>query len=106
MINPKGNEKSGEWVSLHNRGSRKVTIRNWRLIDGHGRETTVEGGIRSGESLRLKGSQLGRVMLSNNGGSLTLVDNHGCLVDYVSWSKPQVRRVPEGTALLFDNQNN
>ncbi len=106
MINPKGNESTGEWVSLHNRGSRRVTINNWRLVDGQGREGTIQGAIGSGESMRIKGNQLGKVMLSNSGGNLSLVDNHGRLVDYVSWSKPQVRRVPEGTALLFDNQNN
>ena len=38
--------------------------------------------------------------------NLSLLDNHGCLIDYVLWSKHQLRRVAEGKAFLFDNQNN
>ena len=51
MINPIGNEQSGEWVSLHNRGSRKTNIKDWRLVDGHGREATLKGSINSGSQL-------------------------------------------------------
>ena len=36
MINPKGNEKTGEWISLYNRGNRRISLRNWKLVDGHG----------------------------------------------------------------------
>ncbi len=106
MINPKGTEASGEWVSLHNRGDRKTSVTGWRLIDGQGREVTVEGSIESGGALRLKGSTLGKLRLPNSGGNLSLLDKRGGLVDYVSWSNAQLRRVAEGTAFLFDNQNN
>ncbi|MCH8143006.1 MAG: S-layer homology domain-containing protein, partial [Proteobacteria bacterium] len=106
MINPKGSESTGEWVSLLNRGNRKTKVNNWRLIDGHGREAIVTGSIESGGAMRLKGRTLGKVKLNNSEGSLSLLDNHKCLIDYVSWSKPQIKRVAEGTAFLFDNQNN
>lgn len=106
MIDPKGSESTGEWVSLLNRGNRKTKVNNWRLIDGHGREAIVTGSIESGGAMRLKGRTLGKVKLNNSEGSLSLLDNHKCLIDYVSWSKPQIKRVAEGTAFLFDNQNN
>lgn len=72
MINPKTNEKRGEWASLHNRGSRKTNIDNWKLVDGKGREAILKGTINSGESIRLKGAKKGKVLLSNSGGSLML----------------------------------
>ena len=106
MINPLGSERTGEWVSLHNRGSRKTSIDGWCLVDGQGREVKITGSVESGGAMRLKGRTLGTLRLSNSGGSLSLLDGHGCLIDYVVWSKPQIRRVEEGKAFLFDNQNN
>ncbi len=105
MINPKGNEKRGEWISLHNRGNRKTSIIGWTIIDGHGRQATLAGSINSGESLRLKGKDQGKVQLSNVGGSLMLYDDDGCLIDHVTWSKKQINRLEEGVALLFENKN-
>ncbi|MDH3659491.1 MAG: DNA/RNA non-specific endonuclease [Alphaproteobacteria bacterium] len=102
MINPKGNEKSGEWVSLHNRGDRRTSVKNWQLVDGQGRKVTLDGSINSGESLRLKGSNKGNIKLPNAGGSLMLFDNHGCVIDHVTWAKHDIRRVDEGIAYLFE----
>jgi endonuclease G, mitochondrial len=103
MINPKTNERRGEWVSLHNRGNRKTNITNWKLVDGKGREAVLGGSINSGESIRLKGAKKGKVLLSNTGGSLMLYDNHNCLVDYANWSKHQINLSEEGIALIFEN---
>ncbi|MCZ6618469.1 MAG: DNA/RNA non-specific endonuclease [Gammaproteobacteria bacterium] len=106
MIDPQGSERRGEWISLHNRGNRKTSIRGWRLIDGKGRVAELTDSIGSGESKRLKGRALGKVRLSNSGGSLALQDSHGCLIDHVTWSRPQIRRLEEGVAFLFDSQSN
>ncbi len=103
MINPRGNEKTGEWVSLHNRGDRKINIEGWRLVDGQGREGVLTGSIDSGESVRLKGKSKGKVLLSNSGGSMMLFDKHNCVIDHVTWSKKQVARLEEGMAMLFAN---
>jgi endonuclease G, mitochondrial len=105
MINPVGNEKLGEWVSLHNRGNRKIKIDNWRLVDGQGRGAVLTGSINSGESIRLKGKNKGKIQLSNNGGSMMLYDKEGCVIDHVTWSKKQVGRILEGLAFMFDNGN-
>lgn len=103
MINPTGNEKRGEWVSLHNRGNRKTNIDGWLLIDGQGREATLTGSINSGESIKLQGRKKGKILLSNNGGKLMLYDKDNCLIDYVTWSKKQVRRAQEGIAIMLNN---
>ena len=103
MINPKGKEKSGEWISLHNRGNRKTNINNWRLVDGKGREALLKGSIGSGESIVFKGTAKGKVKLANTGGSLMLFDDHGCVIDHVTWSGPQIKRLEEGVAFLFDS---
>lgn len=103
MINPKGNEQRGEWISLHNRGDRRTSLRNWRLVDGKGRETVVQDSINAGESLRLKGRAKGKVKLNNTGGSLILFDQHHCVIDHVTWSKPEIRRLGEGVAFMFDH---
>ena len=34
MINPVGNETRNEWVSLYNRGDKKITLKDWVMIDG------------------------------------------------------------------------
>jgi endonuclease G len=105
MINPKGNETRGEWISLHNLGNRKTSITGWTIIDGHGRKAPLAGSIKSGESLRLKGKDKGKVKLGNVEGSLMLYDDHGCLIDHVTWSKKQIDRLEEGVAFLFANKN-
>lgn len=105
MINPRGDEKRGEWVSLHNRGNRKTRIDGWTMVDGHGRKAMLSGCINSGESIRLKGADRGKILLSNAGGSLTLFDKDGCLIDYATWSRKQVSRLEEGVALMFPNSD-
>ena len=105
MINPVGSERRGEWISLHNRGNSKISVKDWTIIDGKGRQVTLTGSIKSGESLRLKGKEKGKVQLSNAGGSLMLHDDHGCLIDHVTWSKKQIDRLEEGIAFLFENRS-
>ncbi len=101
MINPVGDETRGEWVALHNRGDRKTSVEHWRLVDGQGRQGTLTGSIESGGSKRFKGREKGQVKLPNQGGGLMLYDDDGCLIDHVSWSASQVRRLDEGVALMF-----
>lgn len=105
MINPKGAQKSGEWISLHNRGNKKIKIDGWKLVDGQGRTGLLSGSIDSGESIKLKGKRKGNVLLSNNGGSMMLYNKDDCMVDHVTWSKKQVRRTDKDVAFIFDSSN-
>ncbi len=102
MIDPIGDEQSGEWVSLFNRGSHAVDLENWQLIDGSGRVAQISGRLETGEILRLQGQDLGTVKLSNQGGSLILYDDHKCIIDHVTWSKHDLARIEEGMAYLFE----
>ncbi len=102
MINPVGNEERNEWVTLYNRGDRKLALNGWKLIDGQRREVTINDSIEPGAALRLKGRTKGKIRLPNEGGSLTLYDHNDRLMDRVTWSKFDLRRIREGTAYLFE----
>jgi len=102
MINPSPDQQSGEWVSLHNRGSGKTTLKNWTLTDQKGRKAIFSGSIKSGDSLRITGRDKGKVILPNRGGSLMLHDDHGCLIDHVTWTGRDLRRVERGMAYMFE----
>jgi len=103
MIDPKGSQIKGEWVSLHNRGNRKININGWKLVDGQGRTGILAGSIDSGGSIKLKGKSKGKIQLSNKGGSMMLYDKKDCLIDHVTWSQQQISRTEENTAFVFDN---
>ena len=105
MINPIGDERAGEWISLHNRGNDNTNVSDWTLVDGKGRKTSLSGIIKSGESLRLDSDSKGKIQLSNTGGSLQLFDKKDNLIDHVTWAKKQIDRLEEGIAFLFDNSN-
>ena len=102
MIDPIGNEARNEWVSLYNRGNRKVTMKGWKLVDGHGREAALNDGVLSGDVLKLKGRKKGKVKLANTGGSLILYDEHNCIIDHVTWSRHDLKRIEPGMAYMFE----
>jgi len=33
-----------------------------------------------------------------------LYDNHGCVIDHVTWSKQEIKRLDEGIAFMFDHE--
>ncbi len=102
MIDPIGDEARGEWVSLYNRGNRKVTMKGWTLVDGHGRKAVLNESVPSGELIKLKGRKKGKVKLANAGGSLILYDEHNCIIDHVTWSRHDLKRIEPGMAYLFE----
>lgn len=102
MINPIGNERKNEWISLFNRSSRRINLKNWKIVDGFGRKTEINIGINSGEAVRIRGKKMGKIRLGNNGGSLMLSDDHGCFMDRVTWGQSDAKRVVEGLAYQFE----
>ena len=102
LIDPPGSDKGNEWVSLHNRSLNPVTMSNWSLIDGQNRSASVSGRIAPGESLILKGRNLGKVKLPNSGGNLMLYDGRGGLVDHVTWSKNDLKKIDKNLAYCFE----
>ena len=104
MINPEGNEPGSEWISLHNRSNEEAPIGGWLLVDGRGKEAILPSSIGAGESIALKGDAMGEISLTNAGGSLMLFNDEDCIVDYVTWTKSQVRQLEEGFAFLFEQE--
>ena len=104
MINPKGDERENEWISLHNRGSDDVNLKDWNLRDEFGRTTTLKGNIKSGESKKIEREAMGTIRLGNKGGSLMLFDKDNNIVDHATWTKHQMKQAKEGVAFLFENR--
>lgn len=102
MINPTSRQQSGEWVSLHNRGGGRISLKKWSLTDKMGRRTELDGSINSGDSLRVTGRALEPVKLPNRGGSLMLHDDEGRLIDHVNWTKNDLKRIEHGMAYMFE----
>ena len=104
MISQKEEETDSKWLSLHNRSNREAQIGGWRVVDGHGNKVVLPDNISisAGESSVLKGNAKGNIRLDSPFGSLMLFDDQGCIIDHVTWSEPQIRRLEEGNAFLFE----
>ncbi len=101
MVNPKGDEKTGEWVTILNRTSKSINLKGWQMLDQKNRKLELNGTIKAGESITYMGKGLGKIKLTNSGGSLRLIDKDPCLIDHVTWTGLDVGR-SEGVALLFN----
>lgn len=90
LVNPDGDDRAGEWVSIANYSSSEVSLEGWKLDDGTRKPLILSGKLLTGETIRLKSEDLrsegGSIILRNTGGSLTLKDPNGTLVDRVTWS--------------------
>ena len=85
LINPQGGDVGSEIVVLASLATTAQTLRNWRLVDKNGRVTPVNVTIVPGQSSLITldgaGGQLG-----NNGGTVTLQDDHNVQVDVVTYT--------------------
>ena len=101
LVNPAGNEREGEWVSIINLTGETTSIDGWKLSDDKERTLELKGAINAGEALRLQ--PLKPVMLANSrAGFIQLVDNANRQIDRVRYSKEQAQR--EGRAIIFANR--
>ena len=101
MVNAQGDEAGGEWISMQNVGSSEIGVAGWTLVDSHQRKAVLDGHVGPGASLLLNGTGSGTIKLSNSGGGLMLYDDHGCVIDHVTWSTHDVERAGEGVAVIF-----
>ena len=102
MVNPKGDEREGEWVSLLNLGGETISIEGWRLLDRNRKTLTLTGEIGAGEARRIepKGAiQLVNTPKEERPGLIILNDANGDQVDRVSYRKQDLPG--EGTPLVF-----
>ncbi|MBM3735564.1 MAG: DUF2278 family protein [Acidobacteria bacterium] len=87
LLNPDGPDQGKETVTLMNFTTREVRLAGWKLLDRQDKAESLQGRmLDAGGSLivRLRGDG---AQLSNNGGSIRLVDASGAVVDSVTYSK-------------------
>lgn len=90
MVDPSGNEREREWVSLLNLSGEAVSIDGWTLLDRSRRSHTLSGEIQPGEARCIK--PMGDIRLVNNPGDaapglIILNDENGDQIDRVSYRK-------------------
>lgn len=95
LVNPAA-DKGDEFVTILNITSEILDIEGWTLLDQQDRPTALQGKLEPGDALRvlLEGSQL-----SNEGGTITLLNAEGLKVDGVAYTKAQAKE--KGQIIFF-----
>jgi uncharacterized protein YukJ len=98
LINPAGDDPGRESVTVFNTSDAALSVDGWRILDARDQADTLHGTIGHGEARTfvLTG---GGAQLSNQGGTITLLDAAGLKVDGVAYSKSQAKQ--QGAALTF-----
>ena len=98
LLNPKGEDKGLEAVTLLNTTPGAIDLTGWSLADKNKKKMVLKGSIKAGESLKvaLSGQD---IELSNKGGIITLLDKKGLKVDGVSFTKEDASK--EGWTVVF-----
>lgn len=96
MANSKGAVEV-ETVTLVNASPDDIDLAGWKLTDRLKNQFMLSGALRSGDAVRVT---IGAPMqLSNKGGSITLIDSAGKVVDGVSYTKAQASK--PGWSIVF-----
>ena len=99
MVNPSGDERLEEWVSVINLSSKPVNLEGWTLSDTKHESLQLNSVLKEqerilqpGEAVRIQ--PLNPVMLSNRGGVISLYDNQtkGRRIDRVRYTALDVER--------------
>jgi uncharacterized protein YukJ len=96
-INPAGDDRGLETVTLHNTTDAPVTVDGWTLDNGEDAQHTLAGQIAP--DARMTVQLPVDVALSNRGGTILLLDAGGQPVDGVSYSRDHAR--DEGRTIRF-----
>ncbi len=99
MVNPLKGDVGKETVILVNTAPETISLKGWSIADKYKKKEIIsvsmlEPGEASSIILSGKGAQL-----SNKGGIITLLDQHGTKIDGVSYTKTQARK--QGWTLVF-----
>ncbi|MEO0990449.1 MAG: DNA/RNA non-specific endonuclease, partial [Pseudomonadota bacterium] len=97
MVNPEGDERRGEWVTILNLSGDRVDLAGWTLSDTLRQPYDLEGQIPPGEALRV--TPVTPLMLGNRGGTIALFDNQKRRIDRVRYFANDAR--PEGVPVSF-----
>lgn len=97
LVDPEGVDTGRESVTLFNSSPDSINIGGWFLLDGQGRKSLLKGNIGAGSGKRVLLSGKG-VVLSNDGGEISLHDRQGVLLHEVKYSG---REVISGWTIVF-----
>jgi len=101
MVNPKGPERAGEWVTILNVSEETINLEDWELRDKRGARCKLEKRrLRPGEAARV--NPVEPVMLGNKGGTISLINKDGQRVDRVKYTREQAK--PQGKPVLFNER--
>ena len=96
-INPPGDDRGAETVTLHNPTGAPATLDGWTLDNGNGTTHALAGQLSPGAELVVRLPV--EVPLSNRGGAILLLDPFGRHVDRVAYGRDQARG--EGRVIRF-----
>jgi uncharacterized protein YukJ len=96
-INPAGDDRGLETVTLHNTTAAPVTVDGWALDNGEDARHTLAGQIAPGARMTVR--LPADVPLANRGGTILLLDAAGQPVDGVTYTRNHAR--DEGRTMRF-----
>lgn len=98
MVNPIGDERAGEWVSVANLTNASVNLDGWILRDYKKRDCRLSGMLEPGEARRIQ--PVAGMMLSNTRrGFILLLDSNGNRIDRAAYRRREARQ--EGHPIVF-----
>ena len=99
MVNPLGNDRGHESVTILNTSADTLDLSGWSLRDERERSQAISGQVRPSETITiaLDGASM---RLTNTGGTITLLDDHGWKVDGVAYTAAQAG--VEGRPVVFN----
>lgn len=89
LVDPEGIDSGKEAITLFNASPDDISIDGWFILDGPGRKSMLKGTINSGSGKRILLSGKG-VILSNDGGKISLHDRQGALMHEVKYGSKEV----------------
>jgi hypothetical protein len=98
LVNPSGPGDEGESVLLLNASPDPVDLTDWHIVDKASQQSPVPPGPLAGGAT-LEVPIIKPAALSNNGGTITLLDATGTKVAGVSYTKEQAQ--PQGWTVAF-----
>ncbi|WP_019961021.1 DNA/RNA non-specific endonuclease [Woodsholea maritima] len=97
MVNPLGDEREGEWVSILNLSNETIDLSGWTISDAKRTPKPLDGLLGPGEGKRIQ--PVSPLMLSNKGGVIRLMNGAGERVDRVQYAEEQGRK--DGETITF-----
>ncbi|MBB4287943.1 lamin tail domain-containing protein [Roseospira goensis] len=98
LVNPVGDERSGEWISILNLSTEPVDLAGWTLSDTRRPPRALAGVLGPGEAVRVQ--PVRPLMLANSrAGVIELYDGAGRRIDRVRYTEAQAKA--EGRPAIF-----